>query len=127
MYETAIRHWDGYWFGKRRMYGDTFPHYWSALTGNVFLRYAKITGDILWQKRGEDSLRGVLSLYEIKQSHVKTGAGCTDSDEMENAFDVKAGCAFVYPRTVNGKRAYFQDPWANDQDWGLYFYLREFG
>ena len=33
LYETAIRHWDGYWFGKRRLYGDTFPHYWSALTG----------------------------------------------------------------------------------------------
>lgn len=23
----AIRHWDGYWFGKRQLYGDTFPHY----------------------------------------------------------------------------------------------------
>ena len=31
--EVAIRHWDGYWFGKRKLYGDTFPHYWSALTG----------------------------------------------------------------------------------------------
>ncbi|HBM81313.1 MAG TPA: six-hairpin glycosidase, partial [Clostridiaceae bacterium] len=35
LYETAIRHWDGYWFGKKKLYGDTFPHYWSALTGNV--------------------------------------------------------------------------------------------
>ena len=30
LHETAIRHWDGYWFGKRRVFGDTFPHYWSA-------------------------------------------------------------------------------------------------
>jgi hypothetical protein len=21
---------DGYWFGKREMFGDTFPHYWSV-------------------------------------------------------------------------------------------------
>ena len=29
LHEIAIRHWDGYWFGKRRVFGDTFPHYWS--------------------------------------------------------------------------------------------------
>src|SRR5512132_4565358 len=29
---VAIRHWDGYWFGLRRPWGDAFPHYWSALT-----------------------------------------------------------------------------------------------
>ena len=28
--EIAIRHWDGYWFGKREMWGDIFPHYWST-------------------------------------------------------------------------------------------------
>ncbi|MDD4699573.1 MAG: hypothetical protein PHV07_04845 [Oscillospiraceae bacterium] len=36
LYETAIRHWDDYWFGKAHCYGDTFPHYWSSLTGNSF-------------------------------------------------------------------------------------------
>ena len=25
-FENAIRHWDGYWFGKRRLFGDTYPH-----------------------------------------------------------------------------------------------------
>ena len=25
LHETAIRHWDGYWFGKRRIYGEYFP------------------------------------------------------------------------------------------------------
>ncbi len=43
LYEVAIRHWDGYWFGKRRYFGDTFPHYWSALTGNVFELYGRPT------------------------------------------------------------------------------------
>ena len=28
----GIRHWDGYWFGRERQWGDVFPHYWSALT-----------------------------------------------------------------------------------------------
>lgn len=103
LYEVAIRHWDGYWFGKRKVYGDTFPHYWSVLSGNVFLRYAEITGEQTYFKRAEDSRRGVLSLFFSNGT---------------------ASCAYVYPKTVNGRRAAFFDPYANDQDWGLYFYLR---
>lgn len=102
LYETAIRHWDGYWFGKRRLYGDTFPHYWSALTGNVFALYAKIAGDPSYRQRAEDSLRGVLPLFFP---------------------DGSASCAYVFPHSVNGVRGAFFDPYANDQDWGLYFYL----
>lgn len=59
LYETAVRHWDGYWFGKYRLYGDTFPHYWSALTGNMFALYARITGSEEYARRAEDSRRGV--------------------------------------------------------------------
>lgn len=99
LYEVAIRHWDGYWFGKRRMYGDTFPHYWSAQTGKVFRRYAKLTGDAGYAKRAEDSLRGVLSMIFP---------------------DGTATCAYVFPYMVNGQRCDYADPYANDQDWGLY-------
>lgn len=102
LYETAVRHWDGYWFGKYCLYGDTFPHYWSALTGNVFALYARITGDGEYAKRAEDSRRGVLPLIFP---------------------DGIASCAYLYPHNVNGIRAGFYDPYANDQDWGLYFYL----
>ena len=35
--DIAIRHWDGYWFGREQLWGDTFPHHWSALTANVLL------------------------------------------------------------------------------------------
>jgi len=42
--DIAIRHWDGFWFGRLKMWGDTFPHYWSALTGWVFYRYWQATG-----------------------------------------------------------------------------------
>lgn len=103
LHETAVRHWDGYWFGKKKLYGDTFPHYWSALTGNVYALYASITKDEKYSKLAEDSLRGVLPLFFT---------------------DGTASCAYVYPHRVNGTEAAFYDPYANDQDWGLYFNLR---
>ena len=103
MNEVAIRHWDGYWFGKRRMLGDTFPHYWSSLTGQVFERYGRISGETEWLERAERNLRGSLSLFFP---------------------DGSASCAMVYPHSVNGESAHFYDPWANDQDWGLYYYFR---
>lgn len=101
--ETSIRHWDGYWFGKRAMWGDTFPHYWSALTGNAFALYGELTGNKDYLHRAENSRRGVLPLIFP---------------------DGKASCAYVFPYSVNGVRGGFFDPFANDQDWGLYFALR---
>lgn len=103
MHQVAIRHWDGYWFGKNRMYGDTYPHYWSALTGNVYHSYAQISGQKEYELYASQSLRGVLSLFFP---------------------DGSASCAYVYPITVNGQEAHRYDPYANDQDWGLYFMLR---
>lgn len=103
MYQVAIRHWDGYWFGKKRMYGDTYPHYWSALTGNVYHDYAQVSGQKEYETYANQSFRGVLSLFFP---------------------DGKASCAYVYPITVNGQEAHHYDPYANDQDWGLYFMLR---
>ena len=98
LHEVAIRHWDGYWFGKIRMYGDTFPHYWSAETGRVFKRYADLTGDEKYWKKAEASIRGVLPMF---------------------SGDGTATCAYLFPYSVNGKRGEFADPYANDQDWGL--------
>lgn len=107
LYRNAIRHWDGYWFGKRRMLGDTFPHYWSVLTGAVLADYAGCIPD--GRKKEEvcamagSILRGSLSLFRS---------------------DGSAGCAFVFPETVNGQRAHFLDPFANDQDWALCYALK---
>lgn len=100
--EVAIRHWDGYWFGKSAMYGDTFPHYWSALTGIAYGLYAGISGSTEYAAKSEKSLRAVLSMYNP---------------------DGTATCAYVYPVTVNGEKAAYADAYANDQDWGLYFML----
>ena len=103
LYEVAIRHWDGFWFGKRRLYGDTFPHYWSALTAIAYSGFAEATGDRSYLDRAESAYRGVLSMIFP---------------------DGTASCAYVYPVSVNGEAGGFFDPYANDQDWGLYFMLR---
>lgn len=98
LYEVAIRHWDDYWFGKTRLYGDTFPHYWSVESGRVFKRYAELTGNQKFLKKAEDSLRAVLSMFHS---------------------DGTATCAYLFPYSVNGQRGEFADAYANDQDWGL--------
>lgn len=103
MNEVAIRHWDGYWFGKNRLLGDCYPHYWSSLSGDSFMRMFRLTGDDTYRKRAENSLRASLSLFFP---------------------DGSASCAMVWPHTVNGLKAHCYDPWANDQDWALYFYYK---
>lgn len=99
--EIGIRHWDGYWFGKREFFGDTFPHYWSAMTGMCYAYYAKCTGKVAYQCRAENVVRNNLSLF------------------FE---DGKASCAYLYPNRVNGQPAKFYDPFANDQDFALMFF-----
>lgn len=101
LYGTSIRHWDGYWFGKRKLLGDTFPHYWSALNGQVYLKMYRITHDENYLKRAHHATRGCLSLIH------PSGA---------------ASCAYLYPYQINGQRAELFEPLANDQDWILYFY-----
>ena len=102
-FKNAIRHWDGYWFGKNKMLGDTYPHYWSALTGAAWIRYAQAAGEQADTQEVSAMLRGVLSLFKE---------------------DGTASCAMVFPERVNGRQGHFYDPWANDQDWGLYFALK---
>lgn len=102
LYMCAIRHWDGFWFGKRRLYGDTFPHYWSVLSANAFYDYAKASGKGEYFDMAEDALRGQLCQFTP---------------------DGRATCATLFPLKVNGNPASYRDPWANDQDWALVYYL----
>lgn len=105
MNETAIRHWDDFWFGKEKMYGDTFPHYWSCLTGVSFLHYAEISGDSEYLSRAHENIRNCMCLFFP---------------------DGSASCAYVYPFSVNERKGEFYDDWANDQDFALYEYLKFF-
>ncbi|KAL5045552.1 hypothetical protein BDW71DRAFT_208361 [Aspergillus fruticulosus] len=98
LHDIAIRHWDGYWFGKDRMWGDTFPHYWSTLTAIAMHHYAVATGDESYKTRAEGILRANLVLF----------------DEEGRGY-----CAFIYPTSVDGRAGGYLDPYANDQDWAL--------
>lgn len=100
--EIPIRHWDCYWFGKRQVFGDTFPHYWTTINANVYHYYALATGKEKYQKMAEQIVRNNLC----------------------NVFEDGTGsCAFVYPKRINGEKAHFADAFANDQDWALDAYL----
>lgn len=84
------------------MFGDTFPHYWSSCTGAVYHYYARCTGDYSYQLRAENIVRNNLCLF------------------FE---DGKASCAYLYPHKIDGVKARFYDPYANDQDWALVYYF----
>lgn len=101
--DIAIRHWDGYWFGKKQFWGDVFPHYWSAITSEAFARYALVTGKQDYMHRAKTIVRNNLCQF------------------FE---DGSASCAYMYPEKVNGEKAAFFDPFANDQDFALVYYLR---
>ena len=99
----AIRHWDGYWFGLQRLWGDVFPHHWSALTATVL---ARLPDGVRTQQTDELALA-------IMRANL---ANYSDSGA--------ATCAFVMPTAVDGRPAHRADPLANDQDWHLALWLR---
>ena len=103
--DMAMHHWDGYWFGIRRMWGDTCPQDWNGTLADFFRRWAEITGERSYRIRADEIVRQLLMLF----------------DE-----DGRAHCVFIYPDRVDGKPGKFRDPLANDQDWSLVFYMRNF-
>jgi hypothetical protein len=102
-----IRHWDGYWFGALRLWGDVFPHYWSVLNAAVYLTWP----NELVEPAVADRLRSEGHAI-LRANLVNFGA------------DGSATCAFVYPSAVNNRPAHVADPLANDQDWALVYALR---
>ena len=85
--EVSIRHWDDYWFGKAKLYGDTFPHYWSTLHGVTYAYYAKATGERAWFARARAVCDGNLSLFaaRLRQSAARRG---TPGRSRETAIEV---------------------------------------
>ncbi|MDP4510732.1 hypothetical protein [Nonomuraea turcica] len=101
--DIGIRHWDGYWFGIDRQWGDTFPHYWSVLTA-VALRQLPAP------LRTDEHQRAADAIFAANLVDFGTDGGAT--------------CAFVMPSCVDGRPAHRPDPLANDQDWALALLLR---
>jgi len=103
MNEIAIRHWDGYWFGKPQMWGDTFPHYWTCVTAQAFALYAEITGDDTYRQRAKAILLANLSNF----------------DSQGHGF-----ATYLYPAYVDGQQARCTNPVSNDQDWALVYLMQ---
>lgn len=78
----AIRHWDGYWFGAHRLWGDVFPHYWSTLTATTRLRLPATL-------RTEGTDRLAEAILRANMAHYRE--------------DGSATCAVVLPSTVDGR------------------------
>ncbi len=116
----SVRHWDCYWFGKRKIYGDTMPHYWSEKAAKMLDAQDNATGTDHSQEIRQ-ILLGNLCLYRddgfasnnylapyIVNDHVPAGKTPGSSHtEMRGRF--------------YGKE---KDAWANDQDWALYYAIR---
>lgn len=110
---VPIRHWDGYWFGKLRSYGDTL-HYWSALSASSYALYAQMGGDASYRLRAERCFRNLMSLF-----HRDGSASCAYYVPYSMTIVDDAGDDLL--ASVRGERP---DPWCNDQDFALYYYLR---
>lgn len=100
--QIPIRYWDDYWFGKRHLFGDVFPHYWSCLTARAFRDYGLASGDQRYFTLAEQCMRNCLCLF----------------GENGEAF-----CAYLYPFRLGEAPGECYDEWANDQDFALYFAL----
>ncbi|NEA34693.1 hypothetical protein [Streptomyces sp. SID13031] len=104
---VPIRHWDGYWFGLLRLWGDVFPHYWSILSAAVYLTWPR---DLVTPTEAD---RLTTAGHAILRANL-----------VNFNPDGSATCAFVYPSAVNNRPAHTADPLANDQDWALVYALR---
>ncbi len=102
-YHAPTIHWDDFWFGGIERWGDTMPHYWDTISADAYCMYAKISGDPFYLELADYIFRNNLALIEPDGS-------CWN--------------CFVFPEKVNGRPAACLDPWANDQDWAFYTYLK---
>jgi hypothetical protein len=109
MRDIAIRHWDGYWFGREKLWGDVFPHHWSALTANVLMLLPEAAQDEVRRRRGISARRLAEQIYAANLIDFRP--------------DGSATAGFVMPSCVSGRVAHRADPVANDQDWALYWPL----
>lgn len=103
LYQIGVRHWDGFWFGRSRMWGDVFPHYWSVLTANALLALPD----------------------ELRTAETDSEAQIIYRANLANFYDDgSATCAYVFPSAVDGVPGDFADSLSNDQDWALVWMLR---
>ena len=107
--EIPIRHWDGYWFGRNRMYGDTL-HQHSAFSARAFILYAAASGEKGWRERAERCLRNCLCMF--RPDGTATAAWMLPFSTVMLGKDGEP----LFPRQLGEA----PDPFANDMDLALY-------
>ena len=112
--EISFRHTDGYWFGKKKQYGDLYPHYWSTLTGWMYYWYEKASGST--EKRYENILRNNLCVYSENGAAANSYLYPYKIELFTSKPEIERLTQPIGKYT--GKR---YDEWANDQDFGLYY------
>ena len=73
----------------------------------------------IWERgpeRANSNFRGVVALCPADTT-LGAGGLCLFAP------DGRASCAYLAPRRIDGRPGHYYDPFANDQDWALAFYL----
>lgn len=112
------RWWDGFWFGKSRLYGDTMPQWCGAAVGEAFYWLARADGREEDRLNARENLMGQLCAFFVDGS-----ASCAGYAFVTATFTRESGAynAFMRPGTYSGN---YWDDWANDQDWSLYYAVK---
>jgi len=100
---VPIRHWDGYWFGREKLWGDVFPHYWSVVTATAL---------------------SALPDWAATDASTEQAQRIWDASLVDFAATDLPTCAYVFPSCIDGRPADRPDPLSNDQDWALALRLR---
>ena len=109
----STRFWDDFWFGKYRLYGDTYPHYWSSQTGIMFAEYERAFG-VDCKAEYENIFKNNLCVYTSDGSAFNNYLYPYKITIIDNA-----QADYLRPKTGTyyGKK---YEVFANDQDWSLY-------
>ncbi len=76
LHDIAVRHWDGFWFGKEMQLGDTMAHYWSTITAVAFAQLAAADPDAVGFTAspgpiGRDPRRKPVDVPSRRHSHLR--------------------------------------------------------
>lgn len=118
--DIAVRYWDLFWFGKIRIYGDTMPQWLGAWAGEIYSFVHQCGFGNEYFRRMENNLKNNLCVFD------DNGYGAT-SYLVPYKVVMYSSIPYYYNEMLPEGIAYGRkyDDYANDQDWALYFAVKE--